>query len=109
MARKRELKSYNVIYSDGSYQTFDFTKESYTTLQDALITGNRRAIVTNFGILVLKDIRTVVEYKEPEVKESAPEPQLTTGIPGGDMQIMAYLKELEKLADDAEIEGRMFY
>lgn len=108
MARKRELKAYNVIYSDGTYQTFDFTKEEICQITSSLIEGIR-AVAVSFGALVLSDVRTLVEYKEPEVKEVEPEAQLTTGIPGGDMQVMAYLKELEKLADDAEIEGRMFY
>lgn len=112
MARERELKEYNVIYSTRTdsiiYQTYKFTKEELEKLWVALDEG-KRGIRTNFGYLVLTDVRAVVEYKEPppqeEVKE---ESQMTTGIPSGDMQIMAYLRQLEKEAEDAVHEGRYF-
>lgn len=108
MARQRELKSYNVLYNDGTYQTMDFTKEDIARLEDALI-GNIRAVKVNFGVLVTTDVRTVAEFKEPEKVEEIPSSQLTTGLPGGDMEINAYLRDLERLSEDAEYERRMLY
>lgn len=112
MARKRELKAYNIIYATSTdsiiYQTYEFTKEELDELYDALDAG-LPGIRTNFGYLILKDVRSVVEYKEPEKQEEVPASQLTTGIPGGDLQVQAYLNALAKEAEDAAYEGRMFY
>lgn len=112
MARKRELKAYNIIYATSTdaiiYQTYEFTKEELDDLYVALDEG-KRGIRTNFGYLILKDVRSIVEYKEPEKQEEIPESQLTTGVPGGDLQIQAYLNSLAKEAEDAAFEGRMFY
>lgn len=112
MARERELKEYNIIYATRTdsiiYQTYKFTKEELENLWAALEEG-KRGIRTNFGFLVLTDVRAVIEYKEPPKQEEQEQSQMTTGIPNGDMAVMAYLKQLEKEAEDAEVEGRMFY
>lgn len=110
MARQRELKPYNVIYATRTdsiiYQTYDFTKDELDRLWIALEEG-KRGIRTSFGFLVLTDVRAIVEYKEPP-KPEEPESQIASGIPNGDMAVMAYLKQLEKEAEDAVYEGRYF-
>lgn len=106
MARKRELKAYNVIYADGTYQTFELTRDEFVRLCEN-IAFDKRVFNTRELLLVLTDVRTIVEHKEPEpVKE---ESQLTTGVPGGDLQIQAYLNSLAKEAEDMDYERRMFY
>lgn len=65
---KRE--PYNVIYSDGTYQTFELAKGDLATLFDALQDG--KPVRIESMILVTRDIRTVVpcEAQEPEIEQA---------------------------------------
>lgn len=72
-----DTKPYNVIYEDGSYQTFDMTFKQFEGIASAM-NENQKFYVTEKFLLVLKHIRTVVEHKEPEVTH-----QVMEGLPDG--------------------------
>lgn len=73
MPTPRIRKPYNVIYSDGTYQTFDLTYQDLDWLKNALKTGAVACLSENVT-LVTKDIRTIVPYVEPP---APPKPELT--------------------------------
>lgn len=87
--------AYNVIYNDGTYQTFEFTNQEIKSLEEAILKGTR-AIKTSFGILVVTDIRTVAEHKEPPQVE----PMKDEAMPPMDAETLEWIRQQEALAEE---------
>ncbi len=66
-------KLYRVIYNDQSYLDYELTEDEYNLLWH-LIAGNKRFLKFQYGILLLQDIRAVIEAKLPEEEDSGQAP-----------------------------------
>jgi hypothetical protein len=92
--------TYNIVYTDLSYQSFDLTRDEFDRLCQALEEG-KPGIRTKTGFIVLKDARTVAEYKAPP----EPKPQLGSGLPDLDVETMEWIRQQEALAEELERRG----
>lgn len=64
---------YAVMYTDGTYMTYEFTEEDYNLIALTMC-SDQRVAVTSLGILVLTDIRSIIKQKpqeQPAESESA--------------------------------------
>lgn len=73
MATPKKRKPYTFLYTDGSYITYELTKEDFTEIETGLIEVRTFAPIS-IGIVGLKDIRSIIEQKEvseePELDEN---------------------------------------
>ena len=76
MATPKKRYKYTIFYTDGTFMTFELTKDDYDNLVRTLSawTKERGAMfaVVSIGIISISDIRAVVEQKEEEIEEETP-------------------------------------
>lgn len=75
MATPKKKKPHTFLYTDGSYITYELTKEDYESLEAALCHGEERKYVAiSIGIVSVQEIRSIIEQKEvdeePELDEN---------------------------------------
>jgi hypothetical protein len=77
MATPKKKKNYTFLYTDGSYVTYELTKEDYSEVQEALEetwSGHPIFVPISIGIVAVHDIRSIIEQKEvdeePELDEN---------------------------------------
>lgn len=89
MGTPKKRYKYTAVYTDGSYMTYELTREDLTNIEEQLFAGQGFASIS-LGILGLKDLRALVLQKEEE-----PEPEQTeteTGTPVLDQESYNWLK-----------------
>ena len=95
MPKPKVRKPYNFLYTDGSYITYDLTKDEYTDITQLLGT-DAKFVKVDFGILALSDIRSVVELKE-EKKEVKTSPVHADPIVAPEIhEYLQYMRRLEE-------------
>lgn len=89
MGTPKKRYSYTAVYTDGSYITYELTREDLLNIEEQLFAGQNFASIS-LGILGLKDIRALVEQKaeEPESEQTETE----TGTPVLDQESYDWLK-----------------
>lgn len=78
---KANRHPFAIYYTDGSYMVYDVTMEDYEDLKRAL-TFKEDVVETTVGLIMTRDIRSVIEQRPPEKpKEATPDkpalPKLT--------------------------------
>lgn len=70
MATPKKKYQYTIFYNDGTYMTFELTKEDFNHIEVGLTQAQGFAPVS-IGIIGLSNIKAVIEQKdaEPEVEE----------------------------------------
>lgn len=70
MATPKKRYKYTIFYTDGSFMTFELTKDDYENLVNTLSAWAKQSgamfAVVSIGIISIIDIRAVVEQKEEE-------------------------------------------
>jgi hypothetical protein len=93
MATPKKKYPYAIYYKDGSYMIYDLTTDDYATLVQGVI-DNAHGVVTSVGLLVLEDIRSIIEQKpEPKVKKVKEE---KPAYPDLDAESVEWLNEFMK-------------
>lgn len=64
MPTPKKRKAYNVIYTDGSYMTYDLTVNEYEHIVERM--EHKGIAQLSFGTIATEDIRSIVEFKEPK-------------------------------------------
>jgi hypothetical protein len=79
MATPKKTKPYAIYYNDGSYMIYDLTQEDFDMLSTCIQDSPTSAIELSIGIIVLKDVRSVIRQKPPEKpkKNEGTAPDLT--------------------------------
>ncbi len=67
MATPKKRYKYTFLYQDGTYITYELTKEDYEKVLQRVHTEG--VAVISIGFVNLKGIRSVIEQKEPELQE----------------------------------------
>lgn len=74
MATPKKRYKYTFLYTDGTYLTYDLTREDFTLLEKALCEGEEwKHVSISIGIVATEGIRSIIEQKEPEVEEQPTE------------------------------------
>lgn len=68
-----QTKLYRVIYNDGSYLDYELTAKEYEDLISCTKHGVG-AFQFSYGLLVLKDVRTIIEARLPEEEDRGQAP-----------------------------------
>jgi hypothetical protein len=68
MATPKKRKPHTFLYTDGSYITYELTREDFEQIEQKLIEGKPFASIS-IGIVGLKDIRSIIEQKEVEEQQ----------------------------------------
>ena len=68
MGTPKKRYSYTAVYTDGSYITYELTREDLSNIEQQLFAGQNFASIS-LGIIGLKDIRSIIEQKEQEQQE----------------------------------------
>jgi hypothetical protein len=92
MATPKKKYPYAIYYKDGSYMIYDLTTDDYATLVQSMI-EEAHAVVTSVGLLVLEDIRSIIEQKPEKVKKVKPE---KPAYPDLDAESVEWLNEFMK-------------
>lgn len=66
----RAKKLYTVYYNDGSYLSYRLTKPEYDKLINAIVQPDSYAVGLSIGLLVVKDIRSVILQSEKPVEQN---------------------------------------
>jgi hypothetical protein len=69
---------YNVFYTDGQYFTYDLTRQEFEDLCETVVSGS--PCFVSFGVIVTKDIRTIVEKKPEPPRPRPTQPALPTDV-----------------------------
>lgn len=63
-------RPYGVMFDDGRYMIFELTEEDYEALAKAILDG-KFSVKLSIGVIVLTNIRFVIEQRE-QVEENKP-------------------------------------
>lgn len=76
MATEAKRYPYVIMYNDLSNVMYELTKKEFDTLAAAVAEGKNGIVIPDIGVLVLKDVRSVIRQivEEPEATESADPP-----------------------------------
>jgi len=66
---------YTVYYTDGSFLSYDFTKNDLLDIETSIMKEQPFAFIS-IGVLGLKDIRSIIEQKEV-IEDKGAEPGMT--------------------------------
>lgn len=88
MGTPKKRYSYTAVYTDGSYITYELTREDLSNIEQQLFAGQNFASIS-LGILGLKDLRALVLQKEEEPEQTETE----TGTPVLDQESYDWLKQ----------------
>lgn len=92
MPSPKKRYRYTFIYTDQTYITYDLTKDDLEAIEDQLFEGRPFASIT-IGIVGLKDIRSIIEQKEPEIElDESGEPTMNT-VPVLDQESYEWIKQ----------------
>lgn len=58
---RAKLTPYAIYYKDGTYMTYDLTKDDYEALTGAIV--ERKPVALSVGFIVIDDIRAVILQK----------------------------------------------
>lgn len=92
MATPKKKYQYTIFYNDGTYMTFELTKEDFNHIEAGLTQAQTSTFASvSIGIIGLSNIKAVIEQKdaEPEVEQ---EPQSDT-LPPLDQESYNWIKE----------------
>ena len=69
MATPKKRYSYTFLYTDGTYLTYELTREDFALLEKALCETENKSkqyVAVSVGIIGLENIRSIIEQKEEE-------------------------------------------
>lgn len=72
MATPKKKYNYTIFYNDGTYMTFELTKEDFNRIETGLTQAQAQTFASvSIGVIGLSNIKAVIEQKdaEPEVEE----------------------------------------
>lgn len=70
MPTPKKRYHYTFLYTDGTYLTYELTREDYAKLETNLTSENRSTFVAvSIGIIATEGIRSIIEQKEQEPVE----------------------------------------
>lgn len=73
MATPKKKYKYTFLYTDGTYLTYEITREDFTLLEKALCEGEEWKYVSiSVGIVATDGIRSIIEQKDEEPQEDTP-------------------------------------
>lgn len=74
MATPKKKYKYTFLYTDGTYLTFELTKEDFDNVEKALTQGQAQQKFTavSIGVIGLDGIRSIIEQKDEEPQEDTP-------------------------------------
>lgn len=91
MATPKKRYKYTFLYQDGTYITYDLTKEDYEKVQQRAHTEG--VAVISIGFVNLQGIRSVIEQREQDTEEST-EPEINEGeLPVLDQESYNWIKQ----------------
>lgn len=95
MATPKKRYKYTFLYTDGTYLTYELTREDFTLLEKALCEGEEwRYVSISVGIVATEGIRSIIEQKEPEQDApEAPEETPMENLPVLDQESFEWLKQ----------------
>lgn len=96
MGTPKKRYKYTAVYTDGSYITYELTREDYKEIEDILTadgqaTNRPKFASISIGIVGLDHIRSIVLQKEEEI-EQPEEEQPLENIPVLDQESYEWLK-----------------
>ncbi len=92
MATPKKRYKYTIFYTDGSFMTFELTKEDYAYVEAALCgTDDQRYAAVSIGVIGLEGVRGIIEQKEEE-PEMTDEPKADT-LPALDQESYNWIKQ----------------
>ena len=90
MATPKKRYKYTIFYNDGTYMTFELTREDYAYVEAGLCgTDDQRYAAISIGVIGLGNIKAIIEQKEEELEEEAP----TDTNPPLDQESYNWIKE----------------
>jgi hypothetical protein len=90
MATPKKKRSYTILYTDGTYLTYDLTKEDFESVKAALCHGEEwKYVAVSIGIIGMENVRSIIEQKEEELEEETP----TDTNPPLDQESYNWIKE----------------
>lgn len=91
MATPKKKRNYVFFYDDGTYMTFELTKEDFNSVEAALCHGEEwKYVAVSIGIVGLSNIKAVIEQKEQEEEETTP---ATDTLPPLDQESFDWYKQ----------------
>jgi hypothetical protein len=94
MATPKKKKPHTFLYTDGSYITYELTKEDYESLEAALCHGEEwKYVAISIGIVSVQDIRSIIEQKEVEQELELDEDGNPVELPIMDQESYNWYKE----------------
>lgn len=91
MPTPKKRYTYTFFYNDGSYMTFELTKEDFNSLETALCRGEElQYVATSIGIIGLSNIKAVILQKDEEEED---EINTSQTLPPLDQESYNWIKE----------------
>ena len=90
MATPKKRYSYTILYTDGTYITYELTRDDMEKIEEQLFADRSFASIS-IGIIGLKDIRSIIEQKEVEEEQQELEKPLEN-LPVLDQESYEWLK-----------------
>lgn len=94
MATPKKKYKYTFLYTDGTYLTYELTREDFTLLEKALCEGEEwKHVSISIGIVATEGIRSIIEQKEPEPEQETLEEAPMENLPVLDQESFEWLKQ----------------
>ena len=96
MATPKKKKKHTFLYTDGSYITYELTREDFAEIQEALEetwSGDPIFVPISIGIVAVHDIRSIIEQKEEETELELDENGNPVELPILDQESYNWYKE----------------
>ena len=94
MATPKKKRNYTIFYNDGTYMTFELTKDDFEEIETGLTAPKTHASAPTYasvsiGVIGLGNIKAIIEQKEEEPEEETP----TDTNPPLDQESYNWIKE----------------